>query len=315
MNKTPFDIAASIRARLFNLSRKLNEDFLLVLKRYAIERLLYRLGISPHRDRFTLKGAMLFTLWGKNVYRTTRDLDLLGNLPGNLKAISDCFCEIAAVPVSEDGMTFLPQTIKVETIRNAAKYNGVRLRIDARLGQALIPVQIDIGIGDMVFPPPERATFPTLLDGPAPRIQVYPKETVIAEKFHSLVDLGLTNSRMKDFYDLYVISQNFNFEGRFLSKAIILTFERRQTPLPVLLPSALSPRFFYIPEKMNMWAAFLNRTKLAGAPQEFSEIGIALRGFLWPLVQAMNSGDSSKTVWLPGGPWTSVAEGKEIRGV
>jgi hypothetical protein len=303
MTKSPHDIAASIRARLFNLSRKLNEDFLLLLKRYAIERFLYRVGVSPYHDRFTLKGAMLFAFWGKEVYRTTRDLDLLGNLRGDLKTIADCISEIAATPVSEDGILFLPQTIKVEAIRNAAQYGGARLRIDARLGQALIPLQIDIGIGDTVFPPPQKVTFPTLLEGPPPLIQVYPKETVIAEKFHSVVGLGLINSRMKDFYDLYVLSKFFEFEGRILAKAIILTFELRQTSLPASLPATLNPDFFIIPEKVKMWEAFIDRVKLQNAPHNFSDVGISLRKFLWPLVQSINSGITFEAFWKPGGPW------------
>jgi predicted nucleotidyltransferase component of viral defense system len=188
-------VAASVLDRLLALARQRGEDFQRVLGRYAIERLLYRLSVSPHRDRFLLKGAMLFVVWTGAVYRPTRDLDLLGRGESDIARLQETFRRVCGVAVEDDGISFL-DTIRGERIRDEEEYEGVRLTLTAALGQARITVQVDVGFGDAVYPAPAKADFPTLLGHAAPRLRVYPREAAIAEKFHIMATLGMGNSRM-----------------------------------------------------------------------------------------------------------------------
>lgn len=303
MKAPPRNLPASVRARLLAFSRERQEDFQLVLQRYAVERFLYRLGASQYRDRFVLKGAMLFVLWGQEAYRATRDLDLLGYGRGDPGSIADCFREICAMQVPDDGLRFLPETARAEEIRDAAEYGGVRVRLEARLEQARIVLQVDVGFGNAVVPAAEEVEYPTLLNGPTPRVWAYPREAVIAEKLHAMVILGEVNSRMKDFYDLFVFSRRFPFDGRVLGRAIVSTFERRRTALPQPVPASLSPTFFDDPARAGQWRAYLNRSGLDGAPSDFTAVGESLRNFLWPLMQALADGGESSLTWQPEGPW------------
>lgn len=236
------DIAASVRQRLLNLAHRKAEPFDLVLTRYAQERLLYRLGQSEWRNKFLLKGAMLFAVWYDRPYRPTRDLDLLGfgasDIP-QLEATFQSLCRIEA----EDGIQFLVDTVRGAEIREANIYAGVRIKLIAHLAGAKIPLQIDIGFGDAVTPAPEQIDYPTLLDFPAPRLMAYPHYTVVSEKLQAIVMLGIANSRMKDFYDLWIMARRLFFEGSVLCQAIKATFQRRSTILPETVPIAFN-RFF-----------------------------------------------------------------------
>jgi hypothetical protein len=200
------DVAASVRQRLLNRSRERGEDFQLTLIYFALERLMYRLSRSAYRDRFILKGAMLFSVWSETPHRATRDLDLLRRGDHEMSVLIHEFQEICRTPIEDDGMAFLPESISGEKIREGDEYQGIRLTFEARLGVARIPIQVDIGFGDAVLPKPEPLDYPTLLDFPAPRLLAYPRETVIAEKFQSMVELGIANSRMKDFFDLWFLA-------------------------------------------------------------------------------------------------------------
>lgn len=297
------NVAASVRARLLARSREREEDFQLVLQRYAIERLLYRLGRSEQANRFVLKGAMLFVLWSEDLYRPTRDVDLLGYGRGDVESVRQAIRAIARTPVDEDGVVFVEETVRVEEIRDAAEYGGVRVRLEARLEQARFLVQIDIGFGDAVVPVPELVRYPTLLDGPAPEIRVYPREAVVAEKLHAMVFLGEANSRMKDFYDVFVCARRFAFDGPTLAKAMRTTFERRHTAIPSSLPSSLAPRFFDDDSRAADWRAFLDRHQLEGSPRDFGTVGEALRAFLWPVLQATTEPDIFSKRWPVAGPW------------
>lgn len=226
------DLAASVRQRLLNQSQKLGEVFDLTLTRYAIERFLYRLTCSAYADQFVLKGAILFAVWTGQMYRPTRDIDLLGFGDSSAETLIHLFKEICAVEVDPDGLMFDGRSVQVEEIREAQEYPGQRVRLQAHLGQARISLQVDIGFGDVITPAAPEVEYPSLLDFPAPRLRVYPKETVIAEKFQAMVVLGFINSRMKDFYDVWLMSKEFSFAGRLLARAIQATFERRQTDLP-----------------------------------------------------------------------------------
>ena len=227
----PSNRAASVRQKLLNLARERGEEFQFVLTRYAIERVLYRLSRSAHADRFVLKGAMLFELWTGQTHRSTLDVDLLSEVSNDVDRLLAVFREVVAAEVEDDGLVIDPASVRGEQIREDQHYQGVRLTATATLAGARIPLQIDIGFGDAVVPGPQQAEYPTLLDSSPPRLWVYPKETVVAEKFEAMVSLGIANSRMKDFYDLYVLSERFDFDGDLLARAIAATFARRRTAL------------------------------------------------------------------------------------
>lgn len=275
----PKNIAASVKARLQNVARKRGEDFNLLLVRYGIERLLFRLSQSRHHDRFLLKGAMLFVIWDEKTHRPTRDVDLLGFGPSDREGLMEAFKTVVITPVVPDGLVFDPDSVQAEEIREDNAYGGIRIRTLGKLGSAEIPVQIDVGVGDAVTPGPETATFPALLDFPAPTVRTYPIYTVVAEKFEAMVKLGDANTRMKDFYDLWFMSRRFDFDRATLRRAIGATFERRQTKLPVL-PEPLSEALASDPTKQAQWTAFLRRNGLRGASNRFSEVVVALREFL-----------------------------------
>ena len=220
------NVAASVRARLHNVARANRASFERMLTRYALERLLFRLSVSPHRERFVLKGAMLYAAWLEDPFRTTRDLDLLAFGGRETERIVTIFGEICAHAVEDDGLIFDTERIAAEPIRDDRAYGGLRLRTVARLAAAVIPLQIDIGFGDVVTPGPLELEYPVLLDQPVPMLNAYPRETVAAEKFEAIVVLDLANSRMKDFYDLLAMSRLFAFEGATLAAAIRATFER-----------------------------------------------------------------------------------------
>ena len=298
--RQPSDIAASVRARLLNLSRQRNVEFQLVLSDFAIERLLYRLGVSPHVERFVLKGAILFKLWSKDGHRATWDLDLLGSGAGgvaNMITVVKDLCSIQA----EDGIIFDPRSLVAEEIGAANEYEGVRVRLEARLAEARIPMQVDIGFGDVVTPRAVREAYPTLLDHPSPRVLVYSREAVVAEKLEAIISLGVTNSRMKDFFDVYLLASSFAFEGPTL--AARATFERRGTPFPEREPLVLTREFLAAPERQTQWRAFLRRGRLA-EPPDATEMADALMRFSGPVMAALVRSQPFSAAWPPAGPWT-----------
>jgi predicted nucleotidyltransferase component of viral defense system len=293
--------SASVRQRLLNLATERKEDFGLVLTRYGLERFLYRLSISPHRDGFVLKGALLLQLWTAEIYRPTHDLDLLGRALSDIN-LRKVFTEVCSQNVEDDGLTFLPGTIRVERIRDEEAYEGVRVRVEARLGDARIPLQIDVGLGDTIVPASEELEYSTLLEFPAPKLHAYSKESVIAEKFEAMVKLGVANSRMKDFYDLWVLAQRFEFDSSTLAAAIQSTFKTRRTALPRSSPLALRTEFYELPTKQTQWRAFLQKSKLK-ADSSLKEIIEVIREFLMPVVDGVLTGNEEDQVWQPGGPW------------
>jgi predicted nucleotidyltransferase component of viral defense system len=301
--KQPKNIAASVRARLTDRARANKENVQLVLTRYAIERLLYRLSQSPHRDRFVLKGAMLFSLWAAVPYRATGDLDLLGFGANDEVTLTEIFQSICGMAVADDGVQFLVETVKAEQVRAEEDYQGIRMTVTAVIAGARLPVQIDIGFGDAVTPAPQEIDYPTLLDFAAPRLRAYPPETVVAEKFQALVELGMLNSRLKDFYDLWAIAMTFRFDGALLAEAIHATFARRATDLPQETPIALTAAFATAPSKQAQWQGFIRRTAIAMEPEPFAAILTKVEAFVMPPVQALRTGLPFSLMWSPGGPW------------
>ena len=254
--------AASVRARLLNVARQEGSDFGQLLVRFALERFLYRLAQSPHAERFLLKGALLFTLWYDMPHRSTRDADLLGFGASDHDSIREAFRDIVAMDV-DDGIVFDPASIRVEDIRKEAGYPGVRVLIDAELAKARVRTQVDIGFGDAVTPAPVEADYPILLeDLPAPRLRVYPVYTVIAEKLHAIVLMGMTNSRVKDYFDLRVLLERETLDQNLLADAIAATFARRGTPVPSEAPTGLTEEFARDESRRALWLAFVKKNGL-----------------------------------------------------
>lgn len=291
------NIGASVRARLLDRARAEKSDFQILLTRYALERLLYRLSVSDQRERFVLKGAMLFAVWRDDPFRPTRDLDLLGHGDPEPVAIAESVRSICSMAVPDDGVVFDVAGIEAAPIRDEAEYAGVRVRTSATIAGARVPIQIDVGFGDAITPGALEIEYPALLDAPAPVLRAYPPETAVAEKTEALVSLGFANSRMKDFYDLWVIAQTFKFEGGVLAKAIQRTFERRRTYWPEQPPAGLSDAFAR--EKDTQWRAFLARDRLGAAPASLVEVNGDLRAFLQPVLAR-----EELATWPSGGPWT-----------
>ena len=282
------DMAASVRQRLLTHSRDQGESFGSVLTRYALERFLYRLSVSDHADKFILKGAFRFMAWTEEVHRPTKDLDLLAfgeNSEARLRKVISQICGVIVEP--GDGLVFDLDEIKVDPIRDEQAYQGVRVVFQASLDSATIRLQLDIGFGDAVTPAPEMIDYPALLNMPSPKIMAYPKESVVAEKLEAMVSLGMANSRMKDFYDLWIMSRVFVFDEPILSEAIRNTFQRRGTPLPDSVPIALTGEFAQDADKAAQWKAFISKNQLSAGDGGFAGVIADLRHFLLPPLQAL----------------------------
>ncbi|MBN8476990.1 nucleotidyl transferase AbiEii/AbiGii toxin family protein [Sulfuritalea sp.] len=276
------NLAASVRARLLNIAKSEGSNFNQVLVRYALERFLYRLSQSPHADRFLLKGALLFTLWYDMPHRPTRDADLLGFGPSDLQSISQTFRDIASITVN-DGITFDPESVIAEDIRKEAGYAGARVVITGELAKARCKTQIDIGFGDAVTPGPVQSEYPVLLDDfPAPRLRTYPVYTVISEKLHAIALLGMTNSRVKDYLDLWVMLDRESLNMNTLAQAISATFTRRGMAVPTDLPMGLSDEFVADPSRQALWAAFVRKNDLAMIP--LADVVTRIRSALEPVM-------------------------------
>lgn len=299
----PHDRAASVRARLQNLAKQRSEDFQFVLGRYAIERLVYRLFQSKHADRFVVKGAILFHIWTENPYRATRDIDLLAHGNNTIEHLVTVFKEVCDVPVADDGLVFQSDAIIGERIKPDQEYEGVRIQFIALLQRARIPIQVDIGFGDVITPGPAVLQFPSMLGFSTPAIATYPRETVVAEKLQAMVQLGISNSRMKDFFDLWIMSQHFEFSCEQLANAVQATFARRGTPIPDGVPFALTERFYNDVNKQNQWKAFLKNASVSVPP--IHELFERLEQFLVPPIEAARDERAVYLHWPARGPWTS----------
>ncbi len=307
---TPKNVPASIRARLLNLSRASQEDFQMLLNRYARERLLYRLSQSSYRDRFILKGATLFSVWAEKPFRSTRDADFLSFGPSDVESVTAVFRDLCGDDdlALDDGVRFDPESVQGARIREEDEYDGVRIHLMAFLGNARAPIQIDIGFGDTITPEAQEVELPVLLDLPAPRLRAYPMETVIAEKFQSMTVLTETNSRMKDFYDVWVLQGQFGFDGGTLSEAIKATFERRRTDVVPGSNVAFQASFYATEEPLTRWRLYVNRGSFERVPPTFAEVGEAIDAFLRPVAESISRNERFDLTWPPGGPWRPKEE-------
>lgn len=297
------NLAASVRARLLARARDEGQDFNLVLTRYALERLLYRLSVSAHAGHFLLKGAMLFDLWFDIPHRPTRDADLLGFGPAELPHLEAVFRELCAMEL-DDGIHFDPDSVRAQAIRKEANYAGVRITLTGTLDRARCHAQVDIGFGDAVTPGPVTIEYPVILaEQPVPTLRAYPRDTVVSEKLETLVALGIANSRMKDYFDLWILSRYSDFDGTQLSRAIRATFERRGTPLPEGEPFGLSGAFTEDRQKQTQWQAFLRKNALTETPLD--EPVAALRAFLLPPLTALHQKAAFTQTWHAGHGWAA----------
>lgn len=303
--KKPKNLAASVRERLAQTAKREHEDFQYVLTRYALERFLYRLSQSKHADSFILKGALLFQYWTHTAHRSTRDLDLLGKGKPSVFHFEGVFREVCSTEVEPDGLEFVESRIRGEQIKEVDEYQGIRIRGEAKLSNVKIPLQIDIGFGDTVTPRPTEIEYPTILEFPAPKLLAYNRETVVAEKFQAMVQLGMANSRMKDFFDVYSLAESFDFDGAALAEAIAATFKRRGTEIPTTAPLALTEEFAEDAAKKTQWKGFLKKGLNEKSGLTLFEVVTVISGFLEPVFTALSSGKTFKSTWTAKGSWTT----------
>lgn len=309
MAKDVKDVGASVRARLLNLARKTGQSHDLLLTRYALERLLYRLTQTEHADWFVLKGAMLMTTWFNDPHRPTRDIDLLGFGDPRPEEMLQVFKEICSIP-ENDGVEFDIEKLAVTANREDLAYGGLRLQTYAVISGARLRIIIDIGFGDSVEPGVEEMELPVLLDQPPPHLRAYARETVVAEKFQAMVMIGQANTRLKDYYDMWLLARSYDFDSDRLAEAIAATFARRGTPIPTETPDGLKPTFYEDRAKTSQWRAFVE--DVAVDPGSLAEVSAVLLDFLMPAARAANSlavgGGDGDAVGKPGRP--AVGDGE-----
>jgi len=299
----PPNLAASVHQRLLNLRDESGQDFNRLLVKYALERLLYRISKSDYSHQFVLKGALLFVAWNRDSHRPTQDMDLLGYGNSSVDNIQTLFENICNITVESDGLLFDSKSVTVQKIRENQDYESQQVQVLARLGNARIRLQIDIGFGDVVTPAVQMIDYPVLLDFPKPQIRAYPPETVIAEKLQAMVFLDLQNSRMKDYYDLWYLAHHFTFEGDTLVAAIRATFNRRETVIPTDFPVGLSRAFAEDDAKAAQWRAFLSRVSPEMSEMDLRVVIEDLRAFLGPPLFAAGRNESLRKSWHHDGTW------------
>lgn len=302
MKKEIKNLEGSVRAKLDNKRKELNIPFLEILRTYAMERFLYRLSKADLADEFILKGALLFIAWEVDERRTTLDIDLWARHSNQISAIEKVVKDVCAVEVTPDGLRFDPKTVVGAKIKEDADYEGVRVKFGAFLGKARIPMQIDFGFGDTVYPNPEMVSYPVILDLPAPKLKGYAPETVVSEKFETMVQLGALNSRMKDFYDIWLLTRRFDFQGGILAEALKRTFEHRKIALPeedLLVDEVFDERS----DRQILWNAFLKKSGIKHAPEKLANVAREIEKFLSEPLSALNKDDKFAKEWKAPGPW------------
>lgn len=306
MKKPAESVVQSIHDRLKNKARERGESFNFVLIRFGLERLIYRLSQSKFKNRFVLKGALLFEVWSEVPHRSTKDIDLSASGVKSPAKFERIFKEVCATESnSEDGLIFIQDSVSGEYIRSEHAYGGVRIRLTATLGDAKIPLQIDIGIGDIIVPKPEEIEYPSLLGMTTARIRAYHQETTIAEKFHAMVNLGIANSRMKDYYDIYYLTNEFSIDGKSLKSAIKATFQGRKTIFPQTIPLALSEDFYQNQDKQHQWYGFISKLGFYQTEISLEDVVNHLALFFKPVIRSIISNsffhyswDPKKTKWI-----------------
>ena len=303
VNKTPpKNIAASVRQRLLNKARETNHSFSELVQYFAMERFLYRLSKSTCANKFILKGALMLAVWEAPLARPTMDIDMLGKFDNRMEAIVDMIRNVCRQAVESDGIIFDEDSVSGVHITEDADYEGVRIKLRCRLDTVRISMQIDIGFGDVVVPKAKTIIYPSILDLPKPHLIGYSRESTVAEKFEAMVKLGILNSRMKDFFDIWFLSRQTDFVGKTLEKAIKTTFSIRSTGIPTV-PTAFTPAFSMDPTKDAQWKAFIRKNLLINIPKDFHKIVADVAMFLMPVVENITSKRPFKSSWKAPGPW------------
>lgn len=299
------NVPASVKARLLNRARSQGDEFERVLLRYACERFLYRVGVSEVRGQLVLKGAALLTLWLKDSYRMTRDLDFLALDTHDEAGIRSTVHAICGLSCAPDGLTFDAAAMEISPIRTDRDFKGQRVALRANLGKARIPIQVDLGFGEAGWPAAEEVSYPTLITGvPAPSIRAYPPAAAVAEKLDAMVQHGFRNTRMKDFHDIWALSSELPFDGADLCIAVTACFERRRATWAQESPVALGSRFYAAPDLQRRWADYRRRGVFRPSPPpDFDSIGERVRAFLGPVWECVVTGAMYPARWPPGGPW------------
>ena len=297
-------MAKSVHDRLINKARESKRPFMELLQYYGMEKFLLRMSQSEYVEEFILKGALLLRSTGINEIRPTRDIDLSSELAQSIDQLEQMAKDCCLIEVEEDGLTFEPDTVAGEEIREEQAYKGVRIKFLGRLGNAKIPMQIDIGFEDVVSPSPLWVEYPVLLDGNSPKLLAYTLESAIAEKYQAMVYLDMANSRMKDFYDIWYLMNNQRFKGKELQKAIELTFQRRKTNMPAAPPAALSKEFYSDRNKVSQWKAFSNKVGIETVPVSLNEVIEDISRFIWPVNHGLNKGEVFDLIWYPQKGWS-----------
>jgi len=296
------NLPASVREQLRAKALETNRPFQELLQYYAMERFLYRLSRSNYCDKFILKGALMLRVWEAPISRPTKDVDLLGHVDNSVETLVQIFRDVCSAKVEADGMVFESDSLAGEAIKEDADYQGVRIHFLGSLENARVHMQVDIGFGDVVVPKPLEVIYPPLLNLPAPRLLGYPRECFIAEKFQSMVFLGTLNSRMKDFYDIWTLARQFDYEGPTLLRAVKATFLNRATEIE-LSPVALIPGFAQTQSATNSWTAFGQKGGYSQVPTDFNEVTSYILSFLQPVTRAIQNGDRFDWQWKAPGPW------------
>ncbi len=303
MKKEIKNIEASVRARLENKAQETKRPFAEILQYYAMERFLYRLSQTEYKEKFILKGALMFVVWQIPNSHSTVDIDFLARYQNEITEIEKVIKNVCHAKVTEDGLFFDPETVKVQKIKKETKYEGVRGKFQGLLGRARISMQVDVGFRDAVYPKPKAIDYPVILDFPKPQLKGYTIETVVAEKFEAMVKLGFLNSRMKDFYDLWLMTRQFEFEGESLSKALQATFTHRKTLLPIKPPYFAAEIYDKKSDRQTLWSAFLTKNRVKNTPGVLSQTAEWIEVFLESPLKALTGKTSFKHKWKAPGPW------------
>lgn len=297
------NVAQSVHQRLLARAKEEGRPFNELLQHYAIERFLYRLGQSKHAEKLMLKGALLLRVWQIPMARPTMDIDMLGRTAGTSEVLTSILRDCMIAEVDDDGMQYNPDSLTTEAITLDADYQGWRIRFKASLGNARVTMQVDVGIGDVVYPAPIWIDYPVLLDQPTPHLLAYTPENAIAEKYQAMVELDKANSRMKDFHDIWTLARNLEFDGQRLSEAIRKTFERRKTDLPRSVPTAFTPEFYEDRAKQTQWQAFLGKGLATNEKVSLVDVVKVARDFLMPPTEALISGKAFRMRWRYRNKW------------
>lgn len=298
------NLPASVHQKLLNKATESSRPFNELLQYFAMERFIYRLSKTRHANKFILKGALMFSVWGSPASRPTKDIDLLGKTSNDIHKIENIMKDACKIKVEPDGMTFDEESVVGEPIAEDADYEGVRVTLQATLGNARVSLQIDIGFGDVVSPRPFKISYPTILDFPAPKLSGYTKETAIAEKLQAMVKLGILNSRMKDFYDIWLMTRMFDFKGEDLVNAIQKTFKNRKTDI-IARPPVFDANFCNDKNKQTQWKAFITKSKLINAPADFCSVVADIEKFLSPVLDAIVAGETLRKRWEVPDTWVA----------